>query len=223
MDFSCAVFDPDGNLVANAPHMPVHLGSMSDSVRVIIKERGNEMRPGDVYALNAPYNGGTHLPDVTLITPVFDDDGNDILFFVGSRGHQADIGGITPGSMPPDSVSVDEEGILIDNFLLVERGAFRETAMRDLLGSGDHPARNPDHNIADLKDDPHAIAREMVVAAPDGDGEPLEMEGIFPKLSRTPGEVRHAGRDIGSDNAEIFGALGLSADDIATLEQDDII
>jgi 5-oxoprolinase (ATP-hydrolysing) len=151
LDFSCAVFDPDGNLVANAPHMPVHLGSMSDSVRVIIKERGNEMRPGDVYALNAPYNGGTHLPDVTLITPVFDDDGNDILFFVGSRGHQADIGGITPGSMPPDSVSVDEEGILIDNFLLVERGAFRETAMRDLLGSGDHPARNPDHNIADLK------------------------------------------------------------------------
>ena len=151
LDFSCAVFDTDGNLVANAPHMPVHLGSMSDSVRTIISERGKNMRPGDVYALNAPYNGGTHLPDVTLITPVFDKSDTDILFYVGSRGHQADIGGTTPGSMPPDSVSVDEEGILIDNFLLVEKGMFREDAIRNLLGSGPYPARNPDHNIADLK------------------------------------------------------------------------
>ncbi len=151
LDFSCAVFDTDGNLVANAPHMPVHLGSMSESVRVIIAARGGGMRPGDVYALNAPYNGGTHLPDVTLITPVFDRGGNGILFHVGSRGHQADIGGTTPGSMPPNSVSVKEEGILIDDFLLVEAGAFREQAMRDLLASGEYPARNPDHNIADLK------------------------------------------------------------------------
>jgi len=151
LDFSCAVFDTDGNLVANAPHMPVHLGSMSDSVRVIIKERDATMQPGDVYALNAPYNGGTHLPDVTLITPVFDKNERDILFYVGSRGHQADIGGSTPGSMPPDSVSVDEEGILIDNFLLVEKGVFREQAMRDLLSSGKYPARTPDHNIGDLK------------------------------------------------------------------------
>ncbi|MBL6947307.1 MAG: hydantoinase B/oxoprolinase family protein [Rhodospirillales bacterium] len=151
LDFSCAVFDTDGNLVANAPHMPVHLGSMSESVRVIIAERAADMKPGDVFALNAPYNGGTHLPDVTLITPVFDTDGGDILFYVGSRGHQADIGGTTPGSMPPDSTSVDEEGILIDNFLLVEQGVFREQAIRDLLASGDYPARNPDHNIADLK------------------------------------------------------------------------
>ena len=151
LDFSCAVFDTHGNLVANAPHMPVHLGSMSDSVRAIISERDKNMRPGDVYALNAPYNGGTHLPDVTLITPVFDEGGAEILFYVGSRGHQADIGGTTPGSMPPDSVSVNEEGILIDNFLLVEGGTFREKAIRDLLGSGPHPARNPDHNIGDLK------------------------------------------------------------------------
>jgi len=145
------VFDTDGNLVANAPHMPVHLGSMSDSVRAIIAQRGGAMHSGDVYALNAPYNGGTHLPDVTLITPVFDGAGSRILFYVGSRGHQADIGGTTPGSMPPDSVSVDEEGILIDNFLLVEGGDFREDAIRALLGSGQYPARNPDNNIADLK------------------------------------------------------------------------
>jgi len=151
LDFSCAVFDTTGNLVANAPHMPVHLGSMSDSVRAIIAARDGRMRPGDVYALNAPYNGGTHLPDVTLITPVFDAAGEEILFYVGSRGHQADIGGTTPGSMPPDSVSVEEEGILIDDFLLVEAGRFRERAIRELLGSGPFPARNPDNNIADLK------------------------------------------------------------------------
>ena len=151
LDFSCAVFDTTGNLVANAPHMPVHLGSMSDSVRAIIAARDGRMRPGDVYALNAPYNGGTHLPDVTLITPVFDAAGEEILFYVGSRGHQADIGGTTPGSMPPDSVSVEEEGILIDDFLLVEGGTFREQAIRELLGSGPYPARNPDNNIADLE------------------------------------------------------------------------
>lgn len=150
LDFSCAVFDSSGGLVANAPHMPVHLGSMGESVQTVIRERGHELSPGDVCVLNAPYNGGTHLPDVTLITPVFDDDGVDILFFVASRGHHADIGGVTPGSMPPDSTSVEQEGVLIDNFLLVEKGRFREAEMRELLASGPYPARNPDQNIADL-------------------------------------------------------------------------
>ena len=150
LDFSCAVFDRHGGLVANAPHMPVHLGSMGESVQTVIRERGADMNPGDVSVLNAPYNGGTHLPDVTLITPVFDKDGEEVLFFVASRGHHADIGGVTPGSMPPDSTSVEEEGVLIDNFLLVEKGRFREREMRDLLGSGKYPARNPDQNIADL-------------------------------------------------------------------------
>jgi 5-oxoprolinase (ATP-hydrolysing) len=151
LDFSCAIFAPDGNLVANAPHMPVHLGSMSESIRVVIRENASQMTPGDVYMLNAPYNGGTHLPDVTVITPVFDDDSSEILFYVGSRGHHADIGGISPGSMPPDSRTIDDEGVLIDNFKAVDAGAFREDAIRELLGSGAHPVRNPDQNVADLK------------------------------------------------------------------------
>ncbi len=151
LDFSCAVFDADGQLIANAPHMPVHLGSMGESVRAVIRNNAGAIRPGDVFALNAPYNGGTHLPDVTVITPVFDDAGRDILFYVGSRGHHADIGGITPGSMPPDSHTVEEEGVLIDNFHLVEGGAFREAALRDLLGSGKYPVRNVEQNVADLK------------------------------------------------------------------------
>ncbi|MBT3808011.1 MAG: 5-oxoprolinase, partial [Rhodospirillaceae bacterium] len=151
LDFSCAIFAPDGNLVADAPHMPVHLGSMSESIRVVIRENASRMTPGDVYMLNAPYNGGTHLPDVTVITPVFDDAGADILFYVGSRGHHADIGGISPGSMPPDSRTIDDEGVLIDNFKAVDAGVFREDAIRDLLGSGAHPVRNPDQNVADLK------------------------------------------------------------------------
>jgi len=150
LDFSCALFDRDGGLVANAPHMPVHLGSMGESIMTVIRENGDKMKPGDVYALNAPYNGGTHLPDITVITPVFDDAGKDILFFVGSRGHHADVGGITPGSMPSDSTSVEEEGILFDNFLLVEDGKLREQALDELLASGPYPARNPVNNKADL-------------------------------------------------------------------------
>ena len=150
LDFSCAVFDRDGGLVANAPHMPVHLGSMSESIQVVIGERRGAMKPGDSYALNAPYNGGTHLPDLTVITPVFDEDGSDLLFFVGSRGHHADIGGTTPGSMPPDSTTVEEEGVLIDNFLLVEDGRFREDELVALLAEGPYPARNPRQNVADL-------------------------------------------------------------------------
>ena len=151
LDFSCAVFDAGGSLVANAPHLPVHLGSMGESVKAVIAAHAGAMRPGMVYVLNAPYQGGTHLPDVTVITPVFGDGGGDLLFFVGSRGHHADIGGTTPGSMPPDSVSVEEEGILLDNVVLVEDGRFREDAIRALLAAGPYPARNPDQNIADLK------------------------------------------------------------------------
>ena len=151
LDFSCAIFGPSGDLIANAPHMPVHLGSMSESVRAIVRRRAGTMRPGEVYVLNAPYAGGTHLPDVTVITPVFADDGRGILFFVGSRGHHADIGGITPGSMPPDSRIVEEEGVLFDNAFLVENGRFLEAETRALLTGARYPARNPDQNIADLK------------------------------------------------------------------------
>ena len=151
LDFSCAIFGPAGDLIANAPHMPVHLGSMSESVRAIIRRRAGTMRPGEVYVLNAPYAGGTHLPDVTVITPVFAGNGRDILFFVGARGHHADIGGITPGSMPPDSHVVEEEGVLFDNALLVKDGRFLEAETRALLTGARYPARNPDQNIADLK------------------------------------------------------------------------
>ena len=151
LDFSCAVFDPEGRLVANAPHIPVHLGSMGTSVRHILSTRRGRMAPGDVYMLNDPYHGGTHLPDVTLITPVFDPAGREVLFFVASRGHHADVGGVTPGSMPPDSRTIDEEGVLIDDFLLVRGGQFREAETRALFGGARYPARNIDHNIADLK------------------------------------------------------------------------
>jgi len=151
LDFSCALFDAEGNLIANAPHMPVHLGSMGESIKTVIRENAGTMKPGNVYVLNAPYNGGTHLPDVTVITPVFDEKGREILFYVGSRGHHADIGGITPGSMPPDSKTVDEEGVLIDNFLLVEEGRLREKETIALLSSGRYPVRNVQQNLADLQ------------------------------------------------------------------------
>jgi 5-oxoprolinase (ATP-hydrolysing) len=150
LDFSCAIFDPAGNLVANAPHMPVHLGSMGESIKTVIRENAGTMKPGNVYALNAPYNGGTHLPDVTVITPVFDEAGRDILFYVGSRGHHADIGGRTPGSAPPDSTTIQEEGVLIDNFLMVEEGVLRERETLEMLTSGPYPCRNPTQNMADL-------------------------------------------------------------------------
>jgi 5-oxoprolinase (ATP-hydrolysing) len=151
LDFSCALFDAAGNLIANAPHMPVHLGSMGESIRTVIRENAGQMKPGNVYVLNAPYNGGTHLPDVTVITPVFDEKGGEILFYVGSRGHHADIGGITPGSMPPDSTTVEQEGVLIDNFLLVDEGRFREQETIALLSSGRYPVRNVQQNLADLQ------------------------------------------------------------------------
>ena len=182
LDFSCALFDAQGNLIANAPHMPVHLGSMSESIKTVVARNAGTMRPGDVYVLNDPYHGGTHLPDVTVVTPVFmappaggvpsatprkgpgpaserpgagpadDDDGaQQILFYVGSRGHHADIGGVTPGSMPPFSTRIEEEGVQIDNLKLVDRGHLREAEMLALLSSGEHPSRNPAQNMADLK------------------------------------------------------------------------
>jgi 5-oxoprolinase (ATP-hydrolysing) len=149
LDFSCAVFDGEGSLVANAPHMPVHLGSMDRAVETIIRENRGKIRPGDVYAINAPYNGGTHLPDITVCTPVF--DGRKILFWVASRGHHADVGGISPGSMSPNATSIGQEGVYIDNLTLVDRGRFRERELHALLTGGEYPARNPVQNINDLK------------------------------------------------------------------------
>ncbi|CAL9378492.1 hydantoinase B/oxoprolinase family protein [Streptomyces sp. enrichment culture] len=158
LDFSCALFDPDGNLVANAPHIPVHLGSMGTSVKEVIRRRGSAMRPGDAYAVNDPYHGGTHLPDVTVITPVFGtapEDGTrrdpEVLFHVASRGHHAEIGGIAPGSMPANSRTIDEEGVLFDNWLLTENGRFREEETLRLLTGAPHPSRDPATNLADLR------------------------------------------------------------------------
>jgi 5-oxoprolinase (ATP-hydrolysing) len=149
LDFSCALFDSQGNLIANAPHMPVHLGSMGESIKTVVRENAASMRPGDVYVLNDPYHGGTHLPDITVITPVYLNDRPT--FYVGSRGHHADIGGVTPGSMPPFSTRIEEEGVQINNFKLVDRGVLREAEMIALLQSGEYPSRNPQQNMADLK------------------------------------------------------------------------
>ncbi len=153
LDFSCALFDTDGNLIANAPHMPVHLGSMGESIKTVIRENAGKMQPGDVYVLNDPYHGGTHLPDVTVITPVYLGAAahDKPLFYVGSRGHHADIGGTTPGSMPPFSTRIEEEGVQINNVKLVDQGVLREAEMVALLQSGEFPSRNPQQNMADLK------------------------------------------------------------------------
>jgi 5-oxoprolinase (ATP-hydrolysing) len=151
LDFSCALFDAEGALIANAPHMPVHLGSMGASVRAVIAANGGGLRPGRAWMLNAPYAGGTHLPDITVVTPVFIAEDSAPAFFVASRAHHADIGGITPGSMPPASRTIADEGVLFDNFLLMDDGRLRERELRALLGAGPWPARNPDQNVADLK------------------------------------------------------------------------
>ncbi len=188
LDFSCALFDAGGQLIANAPHLPVHLGSMGESIKTVMRENAGRIRPGNIYMLNAPYNGGTHLPDITVITPVFDDAGKEILFYVGSRGHHADVGGITPGSMPPDSKVVEEEGVLIDNFLLVEEGRLREEETVALLGSGRYPARNIEQNLADL--------RAMIAANEKGVQELRRMVGHFGL------EVVHAYMQHVQDNAE---------------------
>ena len=189
LDFSCALFDIDGNLIANAPHMPVHLGSMGESVKTIIDRRGGTMRPGDAFVLNAPYNGGTHLPDVTVIAPVFLSSADSPPeFYVASRGHHADIGGITPGSMPSDSSHVDEEGVLLDNVQLVAEGRFLDTDIRAILNAGRFPARNVDQNVADL--------RAQVAACAKGADELARMVAHF-GLSVVRAYMKHV-----QDNAE---------------------
>ncbi len=218
LDFSCALFDRTGSLVANAPHIPVHLGSMGESVRTIIRShgtggRGRRMRPGDVYVLNAPYNGGTHLPDVTVITPVFAEEDRDgrasPLFYVASRGHHADIGGITPGSMPPNSRTVEEEGVLIDDFLLVDAGRFREAEMVALLQSAKYPARNPAQNVADLK--------AQIAASAKGVAELHRMVGHFGR-EVVDAYMRHV-----QDNAEeaVRGVIDRLSSGAFTYEMDD--
>jgi len=199
LDFSCALFDPDGNLIANAPHMPVHLGSMGASVQEVIRRRAGSMKPGDVYAVNDPYHGGTHLPDVTVITPVYDPPGREILFYVAARGHHAEIGGLTPGSMPAHSRQVAEEGVLFDNWLLVEHGRLREAETRALLAGGRYPSRAPDTNLADL--------RAQIAANQKGIDEVRRMIDHF-GLGVVQAYMRHV-----QDNAEeavrrVVGALG---------------
>lgn len=151
LDFSCAIFDAGGQLIANAPHIPVHLGSMGESVQALMRKYSTSLHPGDVYLLNSPYAGGTHLPDITVVTPVFSEDGKHLLFFTASRGHHADVGGISPGSMPANSRHIEEEGVISEGLKIVDKGHFQETALRAWLGSGHYPARNPDQNIADIQ------------------------------------------------------------------------
>jgi 5-oxoprolinase (ATP-hydrolysing) len=188
LDFSCALFDAAGGLIANAPHIPVHLGSMGESIKIIAARNAGRMRPGDVYVLNDPYHGGTHLPDVTVVTPVFGEDGGPILFFVASRGHHAEIGGITPGSMPAFSTRVEEEGVLIDNWLLVRDGRLREAETLGLLASAAYPSRNPQVNLADL--------RAQIAANAKGVAELRRMTGHF-GLAVVQAYMRHV-----QDNAE---------------------
>jgi 5-oxoprolinase (ATP-hydrolysing) len=188
LDFSCALFDAQGNLIANAPHIPVHLGSMGESIKTVIRRNAATMRRGDVYMLNDPYNGGTHLPDITVITPAFDASGREVLFYVGSRGHHADIGGITPGSMPPDSTEVEQEGVLINNFQLVREGRLLEEETIALLSSGRYPARNIPQNLADLQ--------AQIAANQKGVDELLKMVGHF-GLEVVRAYMRHV-----QDNAE---------------------
>ena len=149
LDFSCAIFDDRGDLVANAPHVPVHLGSMSDSIKTVMRLNAGDISEGDAFMLNSPYNGGTHLPDVTVVTPVF--VAGKVVFWLGSRGHHADIGGRTPGSAPPDSTHIDQEGVLIDNVRLMDKGVLQEQLAYEILASGRYPCRNPEQNMADLK------------------------------------------------------------------------
>nr|WP_156779167.1 hydantoinase B/oxoprolinase family protein [Acidovorax sp. RAC01] len=188
LDFSCALFDTAGNLIANAPHMPVHLGSMGESIKTVIRENAGKMQPGDVFVLNDPYHGGTHLPDITVITPVYIADEATPTFYVGSRGHHADVGGTTPGSMPPFSTRIEEEGVQINNVKLVERGVLREAEMIALLESGEYPSRNPQQNMADL--------RAQIAANEKGQQELRRMVGEF-GLDVVQAYMRHV-----QDNAE---------------------
>ncbi len=188
LDFSCALFDTAGNLIANAPHKPVHLGSMGESIKTVIRENQGKMQPGDVFVLNDPYHGGTHLPDITVITPVYIADEATPTFYVGSRGHHADVGGTTPGSMPPFSTRIEEEGVQINNVKLVERGVLREAEMIALLESGEYPSRNPQQNMADL--------RAQIAANEKGQQELRRMVGEF-GLDVVLAYMRHV-----QDNAE---------------------
>ncbi|MBT9514209.1 MAG: hydantoinase B/oxoprolinase family protein, partial [Acidovorax sp.] len=188
LDFSCALFDTAGNLIANAPHMPVHLGSMGESIKTVIRDNAGRMQPGDVFVLNDPYHGGTHLPDITVITPVYLEDNAEPTFYVGSRGHHADVGGTTPGSMPPFSTRIEEEGVQINNVKLVERGVLREAEMIALLESGEYPSRNPQQNMADL--------RAQIAANEKGQQELRRMVGEF-GLDVVLAYMRHV-----QDNAE---------------------
>jgi len=209
LDFSCAVFDAGGGLIANAPHMPVHLGSMGESIAMVAARNAGAMRPGDVYMLNDPYHGGTHLPDVTVVTPVFDDAGGRILFYVASRGHHAEIGGITPGSMPAFSTRVEEEGVVIDNWLLVRDGTLREAQTRHLLASAPYPSRNPGVNLADL--------RAQIAANERGAAELRKMTGQFGL------GVVHAYMGHVQDNAEeaVRRVLAVLRDGRCRYEMDD--
>jgi 5-oxoprolinase (ATP-hydrolysing) len=198
LDFSCAVFDARGGLIANAPHMPVHLGSMGASVKAVIADNAGRIGPGDVFVLNDPYRGGTHLPDVTVVTPVFDAEARTILFWVGSRGHHADIGGLTPGSMPPDSHHVDDEGVLFTNFRLVEGGVLRERELRALLGGAKYPARNPDQNVADMQ--------AQIAANEKGREELLRMVGHF-GLEVVQAYMRHVQDNAAESVRRVIGAL----------------
>ncbi|MDZ4790306.1 MAG: hydantoinase B/oxoprolinase family protein [Hyphomicrobiales bacterium] len=208
LDFSCGVFDAQGTLIANAPHIPVHLGSMDRSVETVIREAEADMRAGDVFMLNAPYNGGTHLPDITVVTPVFDDAGELLLFYVAARGHHADVGGVAPGSITPNARTIEEEGIYIDTFKLIENGAFREDAVRDLFGAGPYPARNPDANIADLK--------AQIAANIRGAGELRRMIAEF-GAETVQAYVRHA-QDYGE--ACVRRAIGALSDGAFEVETD---
>ncbi|MDF2765814.1 MAG: 5-oxoprolinase [Rhodospirillales bacterium] len=198
LDFSCALFDGSGGLIANAPHMPVHLGSMGESVTTVIRLHWERMRPGDTYVLNAPYNGGTHLPDITVVTPVFSEDGRALLFYVASRGHHADVGGITPGSMPPDSRSVEEEGVLLDAVPLVSQGRFLEAEIAAILGSGPYPARNIAQNIADL--------RAQVAANEKGVKELRKMVAEF-GLDTVQAYMRHVQDNAEAEVRRVIGVL----------------
>ena len=198
LDFSCAVFDARGALIANAPHMPVHLGSMGASVQAVIADNAGAIAPGDVFVLNDPYRGGTHLPDVTVITPVFDSAARELLFWVGSRGHHADIGGLTPGSMPPDSRHIDDEGVLLTNVRLVSGGVLREREFRALLTGAVHPARNPDQNMADLQ--------AQVAANEKGREELLRMVEHF-SLPVVQAYMRHVQDNAAESVRRVIGAL----------------
>ena len=209
LDFSCALFSPTGDLVANAPHVPVHLGSMSESIKTIIRENSATMNPGDAFLINAPYNGGTHLPDITLIKPVFDDNNENVIFYVATRGHHADIGGTVPGSAPANSTHIKEEGVLIDNFIIVAKGVFLEKEIYKLLSSGEHPARNIKQNIADLK--------AQVAAAEKGSQELMKI------IKHYGLEVVHAYMSHVQDNAEesVRRVLDVLSDSSFTYKMDD--